>query len=91
MPEGGEIVLAAREQNANLILQVIDQGGGIKPDDLDKIYDPFFTTKETGTGLGLAVAYQIVTQLGGTLTHDRNDDKGMTFSITLPRQTEMDK
>jgi signal transduction histidine kinase len=82
--DGGEILLQARIRGSNLLIQVRDQGSGVSVDDLDKIFDPFFTTKEHGTGLGLSVAYQIIQQFGGTLTAERNSDRGMTFSVLLP-------
>jgi two-component system sensor histidine kinase HydH len=88
MPNGGEVVLAARQQDAKVLIQIGDQGGGISAEDLDKIFDPFFTTKEDGTGLGLSVAYQIVGQHGGVLTAENNLDKGTTFSVLLPLQHE---
>ena len=82
--DGGEILLQARIRGSDLLIQVRDQGSGVSAEDLDKIFDPFFTTKENGTGLGLSVAYQIIEQLGGTLTAERNSDRGMTFSVLLP-------
>lgn len=84
MPDGGEIVLAAKQEKRNVRIQVKDQGCGVSPDDLEKLFDPFFTTKENGTGLGLPVAYQIVAQHGGLLTAENNPDRGMTFSVLLP-------
>ncbi len=89
MPDGGEIILEAKPRGKNLSIQVVDQGCGIKAEDMDRVFDPFFTTKETGTGLGLAVAFQIVNQWGGTLTPTKNRDRGMTFSIILPGQMEL--
>jgi two-component system sensor histidine kinase HydH len=86
--DGGEILIQARIRGSELLLQVKDQGSGISTENLDKIFDPFFTTKENGTGLGLSVAYQIVEQLGGTLTAERNSDQGMTFSVLLPMHPE---
>ena len=86
MPDGGEILLSARTKNSNILIQVKDQGCGIGPEDLDKVFNPFFTTKENGTGLGLSMAHQIVSQHGGILSGERNPDKGMTFSVLLPRQ-----
>lgn len=89
MPDGGEILLSARTKNSNiLIIQVKDQGSGISPEELDKVFNPFFTTKENGTGLGLSMAHQIVSQHGGILSAERNPDKGMTFSVLLPRRQE---
>jgi signal transduction histidine kinase len=84
MPDGGEIVLAARSQADRLRIDVRDQGCGITPENIDRIFDPFFTTKEHGTGLGLSVAHQIVSQLGGILSAERNEGAGMTFSVQLP-------
>jgi PAS domain S-box-containing protein len=68
-------------------LSVSDIGCGIDPAIIRKIFDPFFTTKERGegTGLGLAVAYGIVRDLGGTITIESEVDKGSTFSVFLPR------
>ena len=88
MPHGGEIVLAARRQDGNAVIDVRDQGIGIDEKNLEKIFDPFFTTKESGTGLGLPVAYQIAARQGGVLTAVKNMDKGMTFSLELPISRE---
>jgi signal transduction histidine kinase len=63
---------------------VRDQGPGIPEEDIDKIFNPFFTTKEAGTGLGLSVVHQIVTHHGGTIKTERNPDRGMTFSLVIP-------
>jgi signal transduction histidine kinase len=84
MPEGGEIILSARQEKNQYLIQVKDQGCGISEANLDKTFDPFFTTKENGTGLGLPVAHQIVSQHGGILKVERNPDRGMTFSVILP-------
>jgi signal transduction histidine kinase len=91
MPEGGEIVIAARHRGGQVVLEVRDQGCGISAEHLDRIFDPFFTTKENGTGLGLSVAHQIVTQHGGVLTAESNPDRGMTFSVRLPLNQEKDQ
>ena len=64
-PQGGTVVLAAREDGNKVTIDVHDQGCGINADSLDRVFDPFFTTKETGTGLGLSLAHQIVSQHGG--------------------------
>lgn len=84
MPEGGEVVLAARTQHGNVVIEVTDQGPGIPQESLDKIFDPFFTTKENGTGLGLSVGHQIVEQHGGSLSAKNNEGGGATFTIVLP-------
>lgn len=84
MSEGGQVTLAARKQDLQVLVVVKDEGCGIPPEDLDKVFDPFYTTKESGTGLGLSVAHQIVNQHGGAITVEANPDRGMTFAILLP-------
>ncbi|MFZ5928175.1 MAG: ATP-binding protein [Acidobacteriota bacterium] len=84
MPEGGCVTLAAHKQDSQIVVLVKDEGCGIPSEDLDKIFDPFYTTKENGTGLGLSVAHQIVKQHGGAITVEANPDKGMTFAVVLP-------
>ncbi|MGD8863141.1 MAG: ATP-binding protein [Myxococcales bacterium] len=65
-------------------LHVSDDGGGIAEGDLDQIFDPYFTTKEGGSGLGLATCYGIVTQLGGDMRVRSEVGRGTRFSILLP-------
>ncbi len=85
MPEGGDIRLAATQEDDGIVIQIRDEGAGIPEEHLDKIFDPFFTTKDTGTGLGLSVVHQIVTQHGGTVSVARNHDKGTTFRLFFPQ------
>jgi len=84
MTAPGEVVLSARQTGSSVIMGVRDQGPGIQSGDLDRIFNPFFTTKESGTGLGLSVVHQIVTQHGGAVKAERNPDAGMTFSVIVP-------
>jgi two-component system, NtrC family, sensor histidine kinase HydH len=84
MDAPGEIVISARTERGCAVISVRDRGAGIKEEDVDQIFNPFFTTKETGTGLGLSVVHQIVTQHKGTVTAARNHDGGMTFSVEIP-------
>ena len=85
MPSGGEIVLRAGRTLESIILEVQDQGVGIPPEDLERVFNPFVTTRPDGTGLGLSIAYQIVSQHGGHIAARRNPERGMTFSVTLPQ------
>ncbi len=85
MPQGGEILLAARASEGGVVIDVTDQGAGIPPEHMEKIFDPFFTTKDNGTGLGLPVVHQIVRQLGGTISVVKNRGLGMTFSLFFPQ------
>jgi len=84
MPDGGTVTLAAAVEGDRFIIRITDEGNGIPEGELEKIFDPFYTTKPTGTGLGLAVVHQIVEQHGGTIRATRNAGRGMTFSVLLP-------
>jgi two-component system NtrC family sensor kinase len=84
----GRITLATRngEDDGLLVVEVADTGVGIAPDDVAKIYDPFFTTKGVGrgTGLGLAVTYGIVQEHDGHISVSSTPGRGTTFRISLP-------
>jgi CheY-like chemotaxis protein len=94
MLEGGVIEVRAENVTADASLplspgnyiriSVRDRGGGISPDILPRIFDPYFTTKETGSGLGLATAYAIVTKHQGHIGVESEVGSGTTVSIYLP-------
>jgi signal transduction histidine kinase len=90
----GTITLRARATRATLggretdvvILEVSDTGKGIPPEVEKRLFDPFFSTKETGTGLGLPIAARIVEKHGGTLQYQTRPGHGTTFGVVLPRE-----
>jgi nitrogen fixation/metabolism regulation signal transduction histidine kinase len=82
---GGSIKTDLREEDAFVVLSVSDQGEGIRPEDREKIFDPFFSTKDKGTGLGLAITSKIVQGHGGYIKVASEVGQGSTFSIYLPR------
>jgi two-component system NtrC family sensor kinase len=86
MPEGGTLTLRAIRSDSRVLVQVTDTGIGIAPENMTKIFDPFFTTKDvgSGTGLGLAVCYGILSDHGGRLDVRSTVGAGTTFTITLP-------
>ncbi len=86
MPNGGTLMLATSATDGRIVIEVTDTGCGIKKEHLDKVLEPFFTTKPVGkgTGLGLSVSYGIVQQHGGTLEIDSQEGKGTTFKVALP-------
>lgn len=89
-PSGGTVSLSAARQDEWVLLRVKDEGEGVREADLNRIFDPFYTTKEGGTGLGLAVSYQILLQHRGRILAARNAGPGMTFTLTWPlRQDAM--
>jgi len=81
-PEGRVVVSAARESESTVIA-VRDNGPGIAPADLQKIFIPFFTTKAKGHGIGLALTHRIITQHGGTLTASNASEGGAIFTIRI--------
>ena len=92
MPKGGNINVILEEDAENVIFKIKDTGVGIKDEDLDKIFEPFYTTKSIGkgTGLGLATAYGIVKMHKGKISVESNADEskgptGTTFIISIPR------
>jgi signal transduction histidine kinase len=65
-------------------IAVIDRGSGIAPDTMKNIFNPFFTTKPTGVGLGLAIVAKIVDQHGGKIAVESRPGEGSIFCVTLP-------
>ena len=88
MPNGGKVVLKAARKADSIVVSVEDEGIGIRPEDLERVFDPFFTKRDGGTGLGLSIAYQIVNRHGGHIEARANPDGGMTFSVALPLTEE---
>jgi len=84
---GGHIVASAAYTPQTLEISISDNGCGIQPEDLDKIFNPFFTTKPPGqgTGLGLSMCHNLVEGLGGTIEVKSTVGQGTTFTIHLPR------
>ncbi len=70
--------------NGHLVIEVADRGPGVPEDDRDKIFEPFFTGKTQGTGLGLAVVRRVIEQHGGTIAVLRNPDGGAVFRAEIP-------
>lgn len=85
MPHGGTITLSTRAEKSGLIVDISDTGMGIPEKIIGEIMDPFFTTKEHGTGLGLAVCYGIMKAHDGDLKVKSEVGKGTTVSVILPR------
>jgi len=85
MPQGGKIDVSTTIANKNVIFTVTDTGMGIPQNAIEKIFDPLYTTKINGTGLGLTVSRSIVEEHGGTIEVESEENKGTTFTIRLPR------
>jgi signal transduction histidine kinase len=84
MPRGGRLTFRASQENHSIRVQVTDTGCGIAQEDLDSIYDPFFTSKTQGAGLGLTMVHQVVTDHHGEIDIQSQQGKGTTVTIRLP-------
>ena len=83
-PSGSAITLSITADDQTLILEVSDHGCGISPENLQKILEPFHTTKSYGTGLGLPIVKRIVDSHGGRLSINSKEEAGTTVQISLP-------
>ncbi|UCD72328.1 MAG: hypothetical protein JSW70_04865, partial [Syntrophobacterales bacterium] len=82
MEGGGKLVVSGQNQSSDsLEISISDSGKGIPPQDMDKIFNPFYSTKTHGTGLGLATAKRIVEEHGGSISVDSVLEKYTTFKI----------
>jgi signal transduction histidine kinase len=82
---GGHVWLEVRSALADVVvLEVRDEGPGIPPEQLETIFHPFFTTKDSGTGLGLTLVHQMVVEHGGEITVQSEVGRGSLFRVTLP-------
>jgi hypothetical protein len=86
LPSGGWLTVATRLEDGEVLAEVADTGTGIPPEQLSRIYDPFFTTKAIGrgTGLGLSITYGIVREHDGSVRCDSALGKGTRFTLTFP-------
>jgi len=86
MEKAGQLMITAKVEQNSVIIQVIDDGCGIAPEVLSKIFDPFYTTKPVGkgTGLGLSVCYGIIEEFGGTIQVDSIEAAGTTVTVRIP-------
>lgn len=84
MPQGGTMAVETSRNGERVEVAVSDTGAGISPEDLDRIFTPFFTTKDHGTGLGLATSYALIEKHQGTLKVQSRPGMGASFTFSLP-------
>ncbi len=82
--ENGTVNVSLSKANGEIVLKVVDQGQGISPDALDHVFDPYFSTKSTGTGLGLPLTRTIVEKHHGDISIESKPGEGTTVTVTLP-------
>jgi two-component system, NtrC family, nitrogen regulation sensor histidine kinase NtrY len=85
MPEGGTVTLAARPVDGKIEIRVADTGMGLTPEECERLFTPYYTTKQHGTGLGLAIVQSVVADHAGTIAVESRPRGGTVFVIALPR------
>jgi signal transduction histidine kinase len=90
MPQGGKLTLRTTTDNSRVKVEVQDTGCGISPENMRKLFTPFFTTKREvkGVGLGLAIAYGIIQRHQGKIEVQSKEGEGTTFTVYLPVRHE---
>lgn len=89
--EGGKIRVKALENSGVVIITIEDNGIGIKKEVLDRVFDPFFTTRPDGTGLGLAIVQRLVQEWGGEIDIRSEEGKGTEFTMRIPKRRDKNK
>jgi signal transduction histidine kinase len=85
MPEGGTVTISAKNREGKVEIRVSDTGQGLTPEECERLFTPYYTTKQHGTGLGLAIVQSVVADHAGTIAVESSEGRGATFVITLPR------
>jgi signal transduction histidine kinase len=85
LPNGGKIEMRLQDMKDEIVMDFIDDGPGISAENQAQIFEPFFTQRSGGVGLGLAVVRQIVQAHGGEISYQDSPQKGAQFTITLPK------
>src|SRR5439155_6263329 len=86
MPDGGELAIRTHRQGASVRLDVADTGEGLTDEERERLFTPYYTTKQHGTGLGLAIVQSVVADHAGRVWVDSTPGRGSTFHLELPRE-----
>jgi signal transduction histidine kinase len=84
MPAGGVLMLRTTHENGNIELEISDTGSGLTPEECERLFTPYYTTKQHGTGLGLAIVQSVVSDHGGRISVESETGVGTSFHIELP-------
>ena len=90
MPDGGQLESRGYQWNGHIFIRFQDTGAGIEPEAMEHLFEPFFSTKPTGSGIGLAVSEEIIARHGGALEVESGLDQGAVFTVKLPVYQEQE-
>jgi len=79
-----DLLISTEQDHRGVVVAVRDSGPGIDPSHLERVFDAFYTTKSSGTGMGLSICRSIIDAHGGRLWAEANEPRGTTFQFTLP-------
>jgi signal transduction histidine kinase len=85
MPQGGALTLRTRGEGGKVLIEVADTGSGLTPEECERIFTPYYTSKQHGTGLGLAIVQSVVSDHGGRIRVESQSGRGTIFVIELQR------
>jgi len=85
MSGAGDLSVLAEEEDTSVTIRVSDTGKGMSTENIEKVFEPFYTTKGKGTGLGLAIVFNIIQKHQGEINVESTEGKGTTFKIILPK------
>jgi len=88
MPKGGTLTLRTRRDDGKVVIEVCDTGSGLTREECERIFTPYYTSKQHGTGLGLAIVQSVVSDHGGRISVQSEPGKGTTFVIELPNNVD---
>src|SRR5207302_8246718 len=88
MANGGTLTLRTRRDNGKVIIEVADTGTGLTREECERVFTPYYTSKQHGTGLGLAIVQSVVSDHGGRINVQSEPGKGTTFAIELPENLQ---
>ena len=88
MPHGGTLTLRTRDSDDRVRIEVADTGVGLTREECDRLFTPYYTSKQHGTGLGLAIVQSVISDHGGTISVQSQPEHGATFLVELPRNLD---
>jgi signal transduction histidine kinase len=84
MPKGGTLTFLTTTADRFAVLEISDTGDGLTPEECERLFTPYYTTKQHGTGLGLAIAQSVISDHQGRISVNSKKDEGTTFHVELP-------